>query len=829
MKKMISLLMLMFVAFSLQSQIISVPAGGAWNDPNTWIGGIVPGEDDDVIITSDVVHQSAWGYDILTEYCKNLTITSTGKLANGDYSGGLGIYPLVVYGNVINNGIVENGDEDCLKLFITGDLTNNNLWQPYQTEFQTQRNHKLSLAEGKYFGSKIINSDNGSFTALTNMIFSCGWDLGGVYMSDHFILNGDTLYMENHTLEMRSCMINSGKVTGDFEIHGIFKVGYDINDTLTLIGKITVADTLVGNIYNAGYGKFNLKVIGNLTNNGLIKDDYDADSFLNPDDLNILVTGDIINNGTWSCNFVTLAGTSTQTISQSTGKEFDSYFEDLYSNSDVLAQSDLTITKDFNLNGATLQMDGHRLNFHGWLKNGFINNAELHNGYLQDLTSLDNFSVYGRVTVDDNNEFRGSTIIFDTLQANDYNAGSYVYALPVKGDIINQGVIRNSDQGDFLSLEVSGDITNNGIWQCGQTLFTGTADQTINQAQGKIFQTNFSDVDTVSKVTAASDIKIIGEYNLMNSTLEMDNHELEINGKIHDGHIISPKLRDAVLLNTTVFSDIEIRGIVVIEDGNIFRGNMIVTDTLQSQVYGAGSYTYILDIYGRVVNNGVIRNEPIDNEALKLVIHGDIINNGKWTNSSTVQRFYPNDSMSIFSFLNSGITPWEVGDATITGGGAASFSIISGGTAQNVAPADTYDLTLLYIPTRGDSIATLTIPCDDLGTLNSITLIGHTYNTPFGFGEGDGPANRSLLLYQNSPNPCSATTRIKWHNTEYGRNELKLFDAMGREILTLVDQIMAPGEHACSLDASRFPAGVYFYRLRTDQAQETRRMVVAPK
>ena len=40
-----------------------------------------------------------------------------------------------------------------------------------------------------------------------------------------------------------------------------------------------------------------LKIIGNLINNGVIKDDYDLDNPLNNDDLDILITGNIQNNG----------------------------------------------------------------------------------------------------------------------------------------------------------------------------------------------------------------------------------------------------------------------------------------------------------------------------------------------------------------------------------------------------------------------------------------------------------------------------------------------------------------------------------------------------
>jgi hypothetical protein len=818
-------LLLLLGTLSVGAQIQTIPTGGYWHDPNTWIGGIVPGAGDDVIITAPVVHQSVSGYDIITENCRNLTITASGSLRNGPYGGGFGVFPLIVHGSVVNNGTVENGSEDVIKIFIQGDLTNNNIWMPYQTEFQTAAAHNLSLAAGKSLGSKIINADCPSLTAQTDMLITCDFYIDGVYQRDNFFLNGKTFNVGNHKLELRRCMINSGILTGDFEILGTMTVGWDVNDTLIFQGNITVTDTLTGNVYNAGYGIYKLEVIGDLTNNGVIKDDYDLSD--NQDDLNLLITGNIINNGVWTCNFVTLIGAEKQYIFQQTDKKFDSYFSDFIGATEIEAQSDITITKDFDLNGATLRMEGHTLAIDGWLKDGFVSNTQLKNGYLQDLTSIDNLTTYGTVTVDENNDFQGTAVINGTLQSNDYGAGSHIYKLLIDGDITNNGTITNINNGDVLSLEVKGNITNNGLWEAGYTKFTGTQDQTISQATGKVFQSEFSDLDSLSKVLASSDIKIAGNYNLMRSTLHMNDHEIDVSGNLYNGYILSPKIRNATLINDKVSNDIEIRGIVVIDDGNEFRGNVVVTDTLQAQAYNSGSHTYILDVYGKVQNNGVIRNEPTQNEQLLINIHGDIINKGVWTNSATYQRFFPNDSTSTFSFLNIGSTDWSVGEATITGGGAAAFSIITGGGAQTVAPNQSYVIELLYTPARGDSTATLNIPCTEIGTLNTINLIGHTYNTPYAIEEGNHPVRPEVVLYQNHPNPVTQTSTISWQTSANSNVVLKVFDFTGRETSTLVDGQMAPGMHSVSFDATGLPAGVYFYQLRAGNVQQTGKMVIS--
>lgn len=165
--------MISIITVSLHAQIHSTAVGGYWNDPGTWVGAGIPGSGNDVVIEGPVILASASGYTILTEHCKDLTINVAGSLKNGDYGGGSGIYPLEVTGNVVNNGTVANGPSGALKIFSSGDLENNNIWIPYQTEFQSSDNHNLSLAIGKTLGSKIVNNGASTFTAHTDLVFTC--------------------------------------------------------------------------------------------------------------------------------------------------------------------------------------------------------------------------------------------------------------------------------------------------------------------------------------------------------------------------------------------------------------------------------------------------------------------------------------------------------------------------------------------------------------------------------------------------------------------------------------------------------------------------------
>ncbi|MCL4511680.1 MAG: T9SS type A sorting domain-containing protein [Bacteroidetes bacterium] len=68
-------------------------------------------------------------------------------------------------------------------------------------------------------------------------------------------------------------------------------------------------------------------------------------------------------------------------------------------------------------------------------------------------------------------------------------------------------------------------------------------------------------------------------------------------------------------------------------------------------------------------------------------------------------------------------------------------------------------------------------------------------------------------LSQNYPNPFNPTTTIKFRVASFGFVSLKVYDVLGREVATLVNERMNGGSYVVTFDASKLPSGVYFYRL----------------
>jgi len=81
-------------------------------------------------------------------------------------------------------------------------------------------------------------------------------------------------------------------------------------------------------------------------------------------------------------------------------------------------------------------------------------------------------------------------------------------------------------------------------------------------------------------------------------------------------------------------------------------------------------------------------------------------------------------------------------------------------------------------------------------------------------------------LSQNYPNPFNPTTKIKFDVVRLGDVKIVVYDVMGREVQTLVNESLKPGTYEASFDGSTLNSGVYFYKLITDGFTETKKMLM---
>ena len=81
-------------------------------------------------------------------------------------------------------------------------------------------------------------------------------------------------------------------------------------------------------------------------------------------------------------------------------------------------------------------------------------------------------------------------------------------------------------------------------------------------------------------------------------------------------------------------------------------------------------------------------------------------------------------------------------------------------------------------------------------------------------------------LEQNNPNPFNPTTLINYSIKKEGFVKIKVYDVLGREIATLVNEDKPAGFYTANFDASRLSSGVYFYTIKTNEFFDRKKMIV---
>ena len=85
---------------------------------------------------------------------------------------------------------------------------------------------------------------------------------------------------------------------------------------------------------------------------------------------------------------------------------------------------------------------------------------------------------------------------------------------------------------------------------------------------------------------------------------------------------------------------------------------------------------------------------------------------------------------------------------------------------------------------------------------------------------------KEFVLEQNYPNPFNPRTVINYQVPVEGLISIKVYDVLGNEIKTLVDEQKSPGIYSVELDATQLTSGIYFYKLSSGTFNSTRKMIL---
>lgn len=142
----------------------------------------------------------------------------------------------------------------------------------------------------------------------------------------------------------------------------------------------------------------------------------------------------------------------------------------------------------------------------------------------------------------------------------------------------------------------------------------------------------------------------------------------------------------------------------------------------------------------------------------------------------------------------------------------ATFNDGANWTSQYTAPSGNYT----HITKSRTGTPTLYAVRDNGGISKATDVVGVKHYS------NDIPEQYDLR--QNYPNPFNPKTVIKYYIPVNNYVRLTVYDMIGKEIATLVNEIKTAGIHEVEWDGSNYSSGIYFYSIKTDNFTETRKM-----
>ncbi|MBM4159373.1 MAG: T9SS type A sorting domain-containing protein, partial [Ignavibacteria bacterium] len=108
--------------------------------------------------------------------------------------------------------------------------------------------------------------------------------------------------------------------------------------------------------------------------------------------------------------------------------------------------------------------------------------------------------------------------------------------------------------------------------------------------------------------------------------------------------------------------------------------------------------------------------------------------------------------------------------------------------------------------------------------------ISQTWNQNLGVITGVTPVSKNIptqySLSQNYPNPFNPMTKINFALPKQGFVTMKIYDVLGREVRTLVNEVREAGNYIVEFNASELASGIYFYRIEVNGFSDVKRMML---
>jgi hypothetical protein len=125
---------------------------------------------------------------------------------------------------------------------------------------------------------------------------------------------------------------------------------------------------------------------------------------------------------------------------------------------------------------------------------------------------------------------------------------------------------------------------------------------------------------------------------------------------------------------------------------------------------------------------------------------------------------------------------------------------------------------------KGDVVGVGFIP--PFGFFSDIVFIKGKNTGLTGVSGSGNNTPSAFILGQNYPNPFNPVTKINYDIPKTAAVKLTVYDLLGREVKTLINELKNPGRYEVTFDGSNLSSGVYFYRINADAFSDIRKMVL---
>jgi hypothetical protein len=165
--------------------------------------------------------------------------------------------------------------------------------------------------------------------------------------------------------------------------------------------------------------------------------------------------------------------------------------------------------------------------------------------------------------------------------------------------------------------------------------------------------------------------------------------------------------------------------------------------------------------------------------------------------------------------------------AVSDGSGAMIVRDADGRNSYSVLQGDTlYGKTILKLGARFSYIRGILYFSFNQYKLVPRTDSDYGVYTPPTSVKKDNTVPKVFKLAQNYPNPFNPSTKIEFDLNKNGFASLKIYNMLGQEIASLVNDTRAAGHYEVLFDASRFPSGMYIYRLQSASGSAVKKMLL---